>query len=106
MAFLDRVANGGGGVDRETMVGGDRVDLVLRYGPDRLAIELKVWRDQRPDPLADGLAQLDGYLTGLSLETGWLIIFDQRRSQPPIAERTSTTEARTPTGRTVTVIRA
>jgi hypothetical protein len=67
---------------------------------------LKVWRDQRPDPLADGLAQLDGYLTGLSLESGWLIIFDQRHNQPPLAERTSTTKAATPTGRTVTVIRA
>jgi len=106
LAFLDRVANGGGSVDREIMVGGDRVDLVLRYGHDRLAIELKVWRDQRPDALTAGLAQLDSYLSGLSLATGWLIIFDQRRNQPPIAERTSTTEAQTPSGRIVTVIRA
>jgi hypothetical protein len=26
----------------------------------------------------EGLAQLDGYLSGLGLETGWLVIFDRR----------------------------
>jgi hypothetical protein len=58
------------------------------------------------DPLADGLAQIDGYLTGLSLTTGWLIIFDQRQHQPPIAERIATEQAPTPSGRIVTIIRA
>jgi hypothetical protein len=106
MAFLDRVANGGGSVERETTVGGDRVDLLLRYGGDRLAIELKVWRDKRPDPCPDGLAQLDGYLMGLSLDTGWLIIFDQRPNQLPIAERTTSATAQTPSGQIVTIIRA
>jgi len=38
--------------------------------------------------------------------TGWLVIFDQRRGQPPIAERTSAEAAHTPNGREVTVIRA
>jgi type II secretory pathway predicted ATPase ExeA len=106
MAFLHRVANGGGTIEREYAIGRDRMDLLLTYGEDRLAIELKVWRTRRSDPLLEGLAQLDGYLARLGLATGWLVIFDRRAGQPPIAERTGIEKATTPTGRTVTVIRA
>jgi type II secretory pathway predicted ATPase ExeA len=106
MAFLHRVANGGGTIEREYAIGRDRMDLLLTYGSERLAIELKVWRTRRSDPLHEGLAQLDGYLARLGLATGWLIIFDRRAGQPPIAERTGTEEAMTPAGRIVTVIRA
>ena len=35
-----------------------------------------------PDPLEDGLAQLDDYLGGLGLATGWLVIFDRRSGRP------------------------
>ncbi|MEN9934793.1 MAG: hypothetical protein RLZZ387_1372 [Chloroflexota bacterium] len=105
-AFLDRVANGGGQVQRESMVGIDRVDLLLSYRGERLPIELKVWRDGRADPREEGVAQLDGYLAGLSLDTGWLVVFDQRRGQPAIAERTRADEVTAPSGRVITVIRA
>jgi hypothetical protein len=106
MAFLHRVANGGGTLEREYAIGTGRMDVCLRYGPDTLALELKVWRDGGKDPLEEGLAQLDGYLAGLGLESGWLVIFDRRSEQPPIAERTHATEATTPAGRRVTVLRA
>jgi len=106
MAFLHRVVNSGGTLEREYAIGTDRMDLCLRYGDVTLGIELKVWRDGRSDPLAVGLEQLDGYLAGLGLTSGWLVIFDQRSNQPPIAERTSTEEATSPGGRQVTVIRA
>lgn len=105
MAFLHRVVNGGGTLEREYAIGRGRLDICLHYGPDTLAMELKVWRDRNPDPLTEGLQQLDGYLSGLGLGTGWLVIFDQRSRLPPIAERTTTGTAITPTGRTVTVIR-
>ena len=82
------------------------MDLCLRHGPDVLGIEIKVWRDRRPDPLAEGLPQLDGYLAGLNLPSGWLVIFDQRSAQPPIEERTRLERAVTPSGRPVAVIRA
>jgi hypothetical protein len=49
---------------------------------------------------------LERYLSGLELETGWLVIFDRRSDQPPISERTMAEQATTPGGRTVTVIRA
>lgn len=106
MAFLDRVSNGAGQITREYAVGSDRLDLYLRYGATRLAIELKVWRDSKPDPLVTALTQLDSYLAGLQLETGWLVIFDQRRGLPDISERTYTESAITPAGRAITVIRA
>jgi hypothetical protein len=106
MAFLHRVVNGGGTIEREYAIGRGRMDLCVRYGPDALAIELKVWRDKAPDPLAEGLVQLDSYLEGLGLSSGWLVIFDRRSSQEPLATRTRSEQATTPGGRTVTVIRA
>lgn len=105
LAFLHRVVNSGGTIEREYAIGRGRMDLCLRYGAVTMAIELKVWRDSdRHNPFQQGLAQLDRYLTGLSLETGWLVIFDQRSNQPPLAERTRTEDATTPDGRNVVVV--
>ncbi|NVZ07861.1 AAA-like domain-containing protein [Allochromatium humboldtianum] len=106
MAFLHRVTNGTGSLEREYAIGSGRMDLCLRYGGLTLGIELKVWRDGRPDPLDDGLKQLDAYLAGLGLDSGWLVIFDRRSGQPPIEERTTSLEQQTPAGRRVTLIRA
>jgi type II secretory pathway predicted ATPase ExeA len=105
MAFLHRVVNGGGTLEREYAIGTDRMDLCLRYGEVTLGIELKLWRQGRPDPLTAGLTQLDQYLAGLGLNQGWLVIFDQRQGLPPIAERTTTEMAETTNGRQITVIR-
>jgi hypothetical protein len=41
----------------------------------------------------------------LGLAWGWLIIFDQRSDQPPIAERTTVEMATSPAGRAITVVR-
>ncbi|MGC1528083.1 MAG: ATP-binding protein [Phormidesmis sp.] len=105
MAYLHRVANGGGTLAREYAIGTDRMDLCLRYGAIALGLELKVWRKDRPDPLKAGLVQLDRYLAGLSLQTGWLVIFDQRPGLPPIAERTTVEHTETKSGRSVVLIR-
>ncbi|MBP6733496.1 MAG: AAA-like domain-containing protein [Chromatiaceae bacterium] len=106
MAFLHRVINGGGTLEREYAIGSGRMDLSLRYGSVTLGMELKVWRDQAPDPLAEGLKQLDGYLAGLGLDTGWLVIFDRRGGQPPIAERSTSAAITSPAGRRILVVRA
>ncbi len=106
MAFLHRVVNGGGTLEREYAIGSGRMDLCLTYGAVTLAMELKVWRDGAPDPLPEGLMQLDAYLAGLGLDQGWLILFDRRQGQPPIAERTRATDAHSPAGRRIQVIRA
>jgi hypothetical protein len=105
MAFLHRVVNGGGTLEREYAIGTRRMDVCVRYGAVILGMELKVWRDGERDPLNERLEQLDQYLNGLGLATGWLVIFDQRSGLPDISERTSTETAASPAGRAITVIR-
>ncbi len=111
MAFLQRIVNGGGTIDREYGVGRGRIDLLVRWplpegGLQREAVELKVRTDRSGDPLDKGLAQLDTYLDQLGLETGTLVLFDRRESAPSIHERTAIDEATTPAGRGVRVVRA
>jgi AAA domain len=110
-AFLQRVVNGGGFVDREYGIGRGRIDLLIRkpYGDGRIqleAVELKVWHPRQADPLAKGLAQLDGYLDRLGLDTGTLIIFDRRPDAAPVTERTAITQVDSPAGRAITLLRA
>ncbi|MGI5269848.1 ATP-binding protein [Nonomuraea sp. CA-218870] len=114
MAFLHRLVNGGGQLDREYAAGTKRLDVLVRWpytGPDgvrlvqREAMELKVWRAGKDDPLSEGLAQLDEYLDRLSLTTGVLVIFDRRPEAPPWKERGCFEQAATPYGRQVTVLR-
>ena len=119
MAFLQRIVNGGGYLEREYGLGTLRLDLLIRwfvgidaYGcplaEDRHAIEVKVWRDDQKDPVPKGLEQLDAYLARLGLATGTLFVFDAR-SGAPVGEdwerRGDMGEARTPGGRLVGVLR-
>lgn len=106
MAFLHRVVNGGGSIVREYAIGRGRMDLCLSLGAVTVAMELKAWRAGRPDPLPAGLAQLDGYLDGLGLPTGWLVIFDERPAAEPASVRTRRETARSPAGREIAVIHA
>jgi hypothetical protein len=110
MAFLHRVVNGEGRLVREYATGSGRMDLYLEYGRreprDRLAIELKVWREGEPDPAAQGLEQLDPYLAGLGLDRGWLVIFDRRPGLPRLSARTVAESTRTNSGRSVRLVRA
>jgi hypothetical protein len=105
MAFLQRVVNGEGTLEREYAIQRGRMDLCLRYRDLTMGIELKVWRDGAPDPLAEGLMQLDGYLAGLGLDTGWLVVFDRRTDQPPLTERLSESEQISPDGRRIRLLR-
>lgn len=111
MAFLQRVINGGGFIDREYGVGRGRIDLLVRFPyrkPDgsralqRRAMELKVWRKGQKNPLQQGLAQMDEYLTRLRLSRGTLVIFDARTRLARRAPRFE--ETTTPRGRRVTVL--
>lgn len=106
MAFLHRVINGGGSIEREYAIGRGRMDVCVRYGKATLGMELKVWRTGKRDPMTDGLVQLDGYLAGSGLAVGWLVIFDRRSEQPAIAERTRVERMTSPGGRAIMVVRA
>jgi len=115
MAWLQRVVNGGGIIDREYGVGRGRIDVLVRWPVpnskttrdwQREAFELKVWRDGRPDPLKDGLHQLERYLDGLNLKQGTLVIFDRRKEALPSATRTQISHTQTPKGYGVMLLRA
>ncbi|QNP31207.1 ATP-binding protein [Cylindrospermopsis curvispora GIHE-G1] len=106
MAFLHRVVNGGGVLEREYAIGRDRMDLCLRYQDVILGIELKVWRDKKRDPQAEGIEQLESYLARLGLDFGWLFVFDRRKNALPMEERLSTEVVITENHRKITVIRA
>jgi len=113
------VVNAGGHVEREYGVGRGRIDLLVRWrvqvaeagkAPTQWqqeALELRVWRSGRSDPLAEGLRQLEAYLERLDLQTGVLVVFDRRDEAPPLPERTGFEEAQTPEHDwPVTVLRA
>jgi hypothetical protein len=113
-AYLQRVVNGGGHVDREMVAGTGRLDLVIRKpcttpagkpATQREVIELKVRHPGGTDPLEHALTQLDGYLETLGLDHGYLVIFD-RREPVPVRDRIQhlTTET-TPGRRKVTLLR-
>lgn len=105
-AFLDRVASGGGTLERTYGIGRGRMDLCLRYGPVVLGLTLKVWREGGVDPLAQGLEQLEDHLAGLEARVGWLVLFDQRNEISPVKERISVTRQETSTGRAAVVLLA
>ncbi|MFI9845316.1 ATP-binding protein [Nonomuraea sp. NPDC051941] len=111
MAYLHRIVNGGGFLDREYAAGTGRLDVYLRwpYGEgqvQREAMELKVWRPGKRDPVDEGLAQLDRYLDRLDLDAGYLVVFDRRPEASPMEDRVRFDQDRTPAGRQVTVLRA
>lgn len=106
MAFLHRVVNGGGTLEREYAIGSDRMDLCLRYKDVTLGIELKVWREKKRDPQTEGIEQLESYLGRLGLDFGWLFVFDRRKNALPMEERLSTQVVVTENQRAITVIRA
>ncbi|MBO0856741.1 MAG: ATP-binding protein, partial [Nocardia sp.] len=114
LAFLQRIVGGDGFVDREYGIGRGRIDLQVRRpyleggrrAVQREALELKVWTDDSGDPLETGAAQLDNYLDRLELSTGVLIIFDRRSTARSVTERTRFSDALTPSGRVVTLLRA
>lgn len=74
MAFLQRVVNAGGEITREMAVGNGRIDLLVKFGEQEFALELKVIRDRYTIP--DGKKQLDRYLDRLGLNSGFLVIFN------------------------------
>ncbi len=105
MAYLQRVINGGGRIEREYAAGYGRLDLLLIYDAQQMAIEVKVWNDKQADPLIDGLEQTERYLTRLGLSEGYLVIFDRRTQAPEWAERMRIEDVRTASGKAVLVLR-
>ena len=97
-AWLQRIVNGGGRIEREYALGRGRVDLLIVWpqgGRDRrFAVECKVLRKAPEGTIADGLAQTRAYMDRAGAEAGHLVVFDRapdrtwedkafRREAPP-----------------------
>jgi hypothetical protein len=80
MAFLQRVVNGGGRIEREYGLGRGALDLMIEWRGQRHAIEVKLRRDTATEE--DGLDQLARYLDHAGLPEGWLVMFDLRSTLP------------------------
>lgn len=76
-AFLQRVVNGGGRIDREMAASTGRVDLCVVYQKHRYPIELKIRRND--STYVEGLKQTAGYMDKLGSKEGFLVLFDQRK---------------------------
>ena len=96
-AFLQRIINGGGRVDREYGLGRRRTDLCVLWnhpgGVQRGVIELKLLHHSLARTLAEGLEQTWRYADTNAAEEAHLIIFDRTPDKPwdeKIWQRTET----------------
>lgn len=75
MAFLQRVINGGGAIQREYALGSRRVDILIRWRRQKIVIELKIHYKARS--LSDGLQQTAAYMDIAQTSEGHLILFNR-----------------------------
>ncbi len=89
-AYLQRIVNGGGYIDREYGLGRKRTDLLIRKpltdgygGPvQRVVLELKIKRGSLQTVIEDGLRQTFEYMDTVgSVDEGHLIIFDRSKDK-------------------------
>jgi hypothetical protein len=80
MAFLQRILNGGGKLDREYGLGRGALDLMIEWQGKRHAVEVKLRRDTQTEERA--LEQMARYLDTMGLDEGWLVMFDLRSTTP------------------------
>ena len=81
-AFLQRVVNGGGRIEREYGLGRGRTDLLVVWpqragATGRFVIECKVLRKSRERTIREGLAQTAAYMDRCAAGAGHLVIFDR-----------------------------
>ena len=92
-AFLQRIVNGGGRINREYGLGRKRTDLFIEwpvdeakgyFGPvQRVVLELKLWKKGSLEAvLKDGLPQTVDYARQCGADEAHLIVFDRRPDSP------------------------
>ena len=88
-AFLQRIVNDGGRVEREYGLGRKRTDLLVLWPLDddkrqvqRAVIEMKVLHKSLEATLAEGLAQTWEYADRSGAEEAHLVIFDRTPTKP------------------------
>ena len=80
-AFLQRIVNGGGRIEREYGLGHQRVDLLIVWpqGDEvrKHVVECKLLHKGLEQTMAEGLEQTAGYMDRCGAESGHLVIFDR-----------------------------
>jgi len=81
MAFLQRVLNGGGHIDREYAAGRGRMDLAVKYNEKMYIIGIKLIHsyDSPEEVLSEGIKQITGYRDKIDTNAqSYLVVFDRR----------------------------
>ncbi len=90
-AFLQRIVNGGGRIEREYGLGRGRTDLLIiwpqqgRRAPHdvaRVVIECKVLRTSLERTVREGLDQTARYMDRCAAQSGHLVVFDRTEGKP------------------------
>ena len=94
-AFLQRIVNGGGRIEREYGLGRGRTDLLIVWPPAarasipagaasppprKFVIECKLLHKGRERTIRDGLEQTAAYMDRCAAEAGHLVVFDRREA--------------------------
>ncbi|MDR3247873.1 MAG: PD-(D/E)XK nuclease domain-containing protein [Treponema sp.] len=90
MAFLQRITNGSGRIEREYAAGRGRMDLAVEYKGAWNIIEIKLLREKQSFETvkAEGIKQILQYRERISPQAPcYLLIFDRRPEKPGWAER-------------------
>ncbi len=91
-AFLQRIINGGGRINREYALGRRRTDIFIEWPIDkekgfygevqRVVVELKLKRGALEKVIADGIKQTNGYADSVGAKEQYLVIFDRTPNTP------------------------
>ena len=84
-AFLQRIVNSGGRIEREYGLGKMRTDLLLVWPQGertrKFVIECKILHKTLDQTLAEGLDQTAAYMDRCDAEAGHLVVFDRREGR-------------------------
>ena len=84
-AFLQRIVNSGGRIEREYGLGRGRTDLLIVWPPGaetlNVVIECKVLHKSLEQTMAEGVEQTAEYMDRCAAEAGHLVIFDRRENR-------------------------
>ena len=84
-AFLQRIVNSGGRIEREYGLGRMRTDLLIIWPQGertrKFVIECKVLHKSLDQTIADGLGQTAAYMDRCDAEAGHLVVFDRREGR-------------------------
>ncbi len=86
-AFLQRIVNSGGRIEREYGLGRGRTDLLVVWpraagGAERFVIECKILRKSLERTIDEGLEQTAAYMDRCAADEGHLVVFDRSEDRP------------------------